>query len=440
VLPDQKKKNAFLWSDSSEAAEQAVLGEFEGASFAERIELGRRHLDRGDAVRAAIVERLSDDLERLAPSGSSPAVEIHCLLEEAGALPVPSPLALDDLLRGPGAAEAILGVGDRRYRESLYARVLEVRADDWVKVFHAAFLSERDLRLMSWLYETIRDRGSAEAAAKLVAESVSTPRRTPRPFVWVAKNVLAYEELRPRANHSLLTRIVDALDHPEFKELKAPLREQFEASGLAFVVFEASDREGVDRLLSLLDSAGSVEEHRKTEIRRAIFRKYPTIRKRDEEEAFYATLAALEAKRVELERLVRVDLPENTQAIRIAREHGDLRENFEYHAARQKHEILSARAARLDGDLRKARLIDPSTVDPSRVGVGTRVELVPVEGGPSLSAAILGPWESDPDRRIFSHRSDLAKGLLGAGLDDVVEVEGNAYRIAAIRVWRDGEA
>jgi transcription elongation GreA/GreB family factor len=236
---------------------------------------------------------------------------------------------------------------------------------------------------------------------------------------------------------SLLSRIVDALDHLEFKELKAPLREQFEPTGLAFAVFEGSDREGVDRLLSLIDSAGSVEEHRKTEIRRAIFRKYPTIRKRDEEEAFYATVGALEAKRAELERLVKVDLPENTQAIRIAREHGDLRENFEYHAARQKHEILSARAARLDTDLRKVRLIDPSTIDPSQVGVGTRVELVPVDGGSSRSAAILGPWESDPDRGIFSHRSDLAKGLLGARPDDVVEVEGTAYRIVAIRVWRD---
>ncbi len=134
---------------------------------------------------------------------------------------------------------------------------------------------------------------------------------------------------------------------------------------------------------------------------------------------------------------MKVEIPENTQAIRIAREHGDLRENFEYHAARQKHEVLTARAARLEEQLRKVRLIDPSSVDPVRVSLGTRVELAPVEGGEQRFAVILGPWDSDPDNSVYSHRSDIAKGLLGARVDDAVEMEGAGYRVSAIRVWRD---
>jgi len=437
VLPDKKKKNAFLWSESHQEAEQAVLDEFGAATLEERLELARRHVKRGGAVRAAILQRLSRDLARLAPSGSSEAVELHCLLEELDALPDPSPLAIERVLRGPVAAETVLGLGDRRYRERLYARLRDVRPDDWADTYRDAFLGERDLRLMSSLYETIRDRGPAGAAERLVAESVASPRKTPRPFVWVARNVLQYPELRARANHSLLSRVIDALDHEEFKDLKAPLREQFEPSGLAFAVFEEADREGVDRLLSLIDSAGSVEEHRKLEIRRAIFRKYPTIRKRDDDDALHATLEALEAKRSELEQLVKVEIPENTQAIRIAREHGDLRENFEYHAARQKHEVLTSRAARLNEELRKVRLIDPESVDPSRIRLGTRAELVPVEGGDARIAVILGPWDSDPDRGVFSHRSELAQGLLGARVDDVVEIEGRPHRVTRIRVWKD---
>jgi len=218
---------------------------------------------------------------------------------------------------------------------------------------------------------------------------------------------------------------------------RGPLREHFEESGLAFAVFEQSDREGTDRLLSLIDSAASVEEHRKTEIRRAIFRKYPTIRKREDEDAFYATLEALEAKRSELEQIMKIEIPEATQAIRVAREHGDLRENFEYHAARQKHELLTARAASLNDDLRKVRLIDPSSVDPSRIRIGTRVELTPIEGGVPRAAVILGPWDSDPDRGVYSHRSELAQGLLGSRVDDTVEIEGRPYLVTGIRVWRD---
>jgi transcription elongation GreA/GreB family factor len=436
VLSDKRKKNAFVWSDTSEAAEQSVLGEFESASFPDRLDLARRHVKRGDAVRSAIVGRLTRDLEKLGPAGSAEAVELYCLLDEIGALPSPSPLALDDVLRGPDAAEVILGVGERRHREQLWVRVQEIRPDDWAPIFRSAFLGERDYRLMSWIYKTIRDAGPEGASTKLVAESVSSPRRYPRAFVWVAKHVLQYEELRPRANHSLLSRVIDALDHPEFKELKAPLREQFEEDGLAFAVVEQSDRAATDRLLSLIDSAGSVEEHRKTEIRRAIFRKYPTIRKRDDDDTLYASLEALETKRAELEQLVRVEIPQTTQAIQIAREHGDLRENFEYHAARQKHELLTARAARLNEELNKVRLIDPSSIDPSRIRIGTRVELAPIEGGEARTAVILGPWDSDPDQNIFSHRSELAQGLLGARVDDTVELESRPYRVTEIRIWR----
>lgn len=436
VLSDKKKKNAFVWSDSSEAAEHAVLDEFASASFPDRLDLARRHAKRGDTVREAIVGRLTRDLEKLGPGGSSEAVELYCALDELGAVPSPSPLALDDVLRGSAVAETVLGVADRRHREQLWVRVQELRPDDWPDVFRDAFLGERDLRLMSWIYKALRDTGPEGAARKLVAESVSSPRRYPRAFVWVAKHALEHEELSRRADHSLLSRVIDALDQPEFKDLKGPLREHFEPGGLAFAVFEKSDREATDRLLSLIDSAASVEEHRKTEIRRAIFRKYPTIRKRDDEDAFYATLEALEAKRTELERLVKVEIPETTQAIRVAREHGDLRENFEYHAARQKHEVLTARAARLNDELRKVRLIDPSSVDPSRVRIGTRVDLTPVEGGGVRTAVILGPWDSDPDRDVFSHRSELAQGLLGARVEDTVEVEGRPYLVTGIRVWR----
>jgi transcription elongation GreA/GreB family factor len=436
VLASKEKRNTFTWSDTSEEAEQAVLDEFAGASLAERIDLTRRHAKRGDLVRAAMLEKLTQDLHRLAPSGSSKAVEVLCLLEELGAAPDPPPFTVDRVLHGPRAAEVILGVSDRRYRERMYARVREIRGDDWAQIYREGFRGEGDFRLMSQLYEAIRDHGPEGAAAKLVAESVSSPRRTPRPFVWVVRNVMVYEELRYRANHSLLSRLIDALDHAEFKELKAPLREQFEPSGFAFAVFEQADREGVDRLLNLIDSATSVEEHRKIGIRRAIFRKYPTIRKRTDEDALYATLEALEAKRGELEQLVRVEIPENTQAIRIAREHGDLRENFEYHAARQKHEILTARASRLEEELRKVRVIDPSAVDPVRVSLGTRVELAAVDGGEPRFAIILGPWDSDPDRSVFSHRSEVAKGLLGARVDDAVEIDGQGYRVSEIRVWR----
>jgi transcription elongation GreA/GreB family factor len=255
----------------------------------------------------------------------------------------------------------------------------------------------------------------------------------------VTKNVVAREELRHRATHSVLSKIIDALDSDEFRDLKAHLREHFEPGGIAFLVFDASDRDAVDHLLNLVDSAAALEDHRKTEIRRAIFRKYPDIRKRTDDDVLYVTVESAEAKRAEFEQLVKVEIPENAEAIRLAREYGDLRENFEYHAARQKHELLNSRAAQLHADLQKARLIDPAAVDGGRVGIGTSFELESLSGEPTRPVTILGHWDSDPDNGVYSYQSEFAKRLLGKELGDVVETDAGSYRITGLRPWRTAE-
>jgi transcription elongation GreA/GreB family factor len=365
-------------------------------------------------------------------------VELVCLLEELGGeLPDPAPVDVDTVLRLERAGEVVAGVGDRRYRERLYRRLKHVRETDWAEQYHRAFFAESDLRIMSQLYEELVRSGPERAAPRVIAESVSQPRQAPRAFVWVARNAARRDELGARANHALLSKVIDALDAPEFRELKARLREQFEEGGLAFAVFESSDRDGVDHLLNMIDSATSLEEHRKTGIRRAIFRKYPDIRKRTDEDAVFVTAEAIEDKRAEFEQLVKQEIPQNAEAIRVAREYGDLRENFEYHAARQKHEVLNARAAQLHDDLKKARAIDPHSVESGKVGIGARFDLHPVLGGDVRPVTILGPWDSDPDRGVYSYLSEFAVALLGCAVGEEVEVDGNRYRIAGIRPWRN---
>ncbi len=436
VLSSRDRKNAFLWSRSTEAADTSILAEFKSANFEKKLELARRHAKRGGAVKEEIVERLIEELGRLAKGPAEDALEIFFLLEELEGLPAGGASPVEGILRGPGAAEAIVQVRDRRYREKIYADLPRLRPEDWPAVVREAFFGEPDFRLMSALYEMLRANGPERASDKLVVDSILSPRKSPRAFVWASKNVLLRGELKERANHSLVSKILDALESPEFKELKTPLREHFEAGGLAFVVFERSDRDGADLLLNLVDSAAGLEDHRKTELRRAIFSKYPDIRKRIDEDAIYVTMESLEMRRKELEQLVKVEIPQNTEAIRLAREYGDLRENFEYHAARQKHELLNSRAQQLHDELRKARLIDPTLLEVSRVGLGSRVRLDPVQGGEPRSATILGPWDSDPDRGIYSYLSDFAKGLLKKAVGDVVRIEEREWRIAEIEPWR----
>lgn len=436
VLPDKQKRNAYMWSDSAESVEDQLFEEFERGGIADRVEFAKKYAKRGGSLVEKVTTGLVAELESVASLGGSEAVDLYCMLEDLGGLPKPSPLNLEELLAGEDAAEIVAEVSDRRWRERLWKQLRKAQPEQWAMSYRVAFLSESDLRNMSHLYEAVTEDGPDDLSRKMVAESVTSLRKYPRAFVWVVKNVLKREELATRANLSLLQKVCDALESVEFKELKAPLREQFEEGGLSFAVFEGADYDGADRLLNLVDSANALEDHRKTAIRRAIFRKYPKIRKRGDDDIIYVTAEATEEKRKEFEELVKVEIPQNAEAIRVAREYGDLRENFEYHAARQKHEVLNARAARLSEDLNKARLIDPNKVDGSRIAIGATFRLTPLAGGDPRNVTILGPWESDPDSGVYSYQSEFAKELVGSGDGDEVSLDGVEYRVSNIRPWQ----
>src|ERR1043165_3027542 len=134
--------------------------------------------------------------------------------------------------------------------------------------------------------------------------------------------------------------------------------------------------------------------------------KFPSLRE-PQQEPVYSTAESLEQKRAELINLRNVEIPANSKALQAAREMGDLRENFEYKAARARAEFLSARVGELASEISRVRVIDPATVDPTVVRVGTKVGLS--NGDMKREVTILGSWESAPEHGVYSNQSDVAK-------------------------------
>ena len=128
----------------------------------------------------------------------------------------------------------------------------------------------------------------------------------------------------------------------------------------------------------------------------------------------------------ELESLISVQIPANSKAIEEAAAHGDLRENAEYVAAREKQVSMQKTAFDLKSQLDRARIIDFSKVDAAKVSIGTRVTLISEGTGEVRNYIILGPWEADTEKNIMSYFSDLAAKLLGkaAGEQIIVPVDG----------------
>jgi len=124
----------------------------------------------------------------------------------------------------------------------------------------------------------------------------------------------------------------------------------------------------------------------------------------------------------ELKRLKNVERPAVIKQIAEAREHGDLSENAEYHAAREKQGFIEGRVMELEDKLGRAEVIDVASLSGSKVVFGAKVKLVDEETDEEIFYQIVGPEEAEIQQGRLSIASPLAKALLGKEAGDSVEV------------------
>ena len=146
----------------------------------------------------------------------------------------------------------------------------------------------------------------------------------------------------------------------------------------------------------------------------------------------------LEAKSMELENLMNVEIPANSKDIGAARELGDLRENSEYQYAKEKQKFLNRRMNELTDEVSSAQVILPENVDTSMVTFGTSVVFTDNKAGKDVAYTILGPWESDPNKNILNFKSPLGQSIYNMELNENRKFNINGvdydYTVMAFRI------
>ncbi|KTD20703.1 transcription elongation factor GreA [Legionella londiniensis] len=136
------------------------------------------------------------------------------------------------------------------------------------------------------------------------------------------------------------------------------------------------------------------------------------------------TLKGAKALKEELHRLKTVERPRIIEAIATAREHGDLKENAEYHAAREQQSFVEGRIQELEAKLSHAQIVDISKMaNNGKVVFGTTVRLCHVETEAEISYQIVGEDEADIKLNKISYSSPMGRALIGKNLDDTVQVK-----------------
>ncbi|MBK1726107.1 transcription elongation factor GreA [Halorhodospira neutriphila] len=150
------------------------------------------------------------------------------------------------------------------------------------------------------------------------------------------------------------------------------------------------------------------------------------------------TSRGAEKLRAELQRLKNEERPRVIQAIAEAREHGDLKENAEYHAAREQQGFIEGRIQELEGKLSNAQVIDPATIQAApKVVFGATVVLEDADSGEEVTYQIVGEDEADIKQGLISVNSPIARALIGKEEGDEAAVQApggeRTYEIVEVR-------
>ncbi len=286
------------------------------------------------------------------------------------------------------------------------------------------WLNEQTLKssVLLWI---IRNRHSRKFA-KLV-DGMTTPRLLAAIFY-----AIDYEALQNTGNRRIV--LADALsDDPDL---------------IPDLLADANDETARDLAQTLLLNQG-FEELTKRSLMARFIKQFPKIQSlvageaTRQAEALFVSQDSLEARKREYENLIQVRIPENKIAIQTARELGDLRENAEYKMARQEQDTLLARKSLLEVEMTRARVTDFSETNLEVVGVGSVVELANRGSGQTHRYALLGAWDSNPEKNILSYKTPLGQNLLGKKVGDTVrtEIEGSVeeWTLRKIERWIDGK-
>jgi transcription elongation factor GreA len=280
------------------------------------------------------------------------------------------------------------------------------------------------------------ENGQAEELATVLNRWKSEQNLRAPVLLWIIKNrhskkfaKLLHNLITPR----LLGAIFFAIDYEALQSAgtrRIPLGEALsdDAELISDLLAAADTETARDLGNSLLLNQGFEELTKKSLLARFI-KLFPSLQSlvsgesETKDEQFLVSRDSYEKKRVEYEEIVSKRIPENSKAISVAREHGDLKENSEFKMAKQDQSVLMGQKAQLERDLARARITDFAEATTDQVSVGTIVDLRDVSSGKAVRYSVLGAWDSDPETHRIAYKTPLGQALMGKKVGEHVKLK-----------------
>lgn len=299
-------------------------------------------------------------------------------------------------------------------------------------------------RLVSQMPRVFAEAGKQEELRAALDRSLREHSATSEMLFWLCKNRADWPAL---INPELLSAILSACErdqHNESNSRSTRLRDLLLADRSLIPDIFAGAELGLARdAMRRLMLSPVFDELTKRSLMARIIKLYPDLQSlvsggqaEEKREALVVSWSSLQKRQAELEDLVNRKIPENSREIGVARSYGDLRENFEFKAAKEMQAVLMRRKAELERALHLARGTAFENPDTSQVSIGTVVTLRETTSGLEETYTILGAWDGDPERAIISYQTAIGQALLGHRVGEIVDLNSEEdtgrYAIMAI--------
>ncbi|MDB6151930.1 MAG: greA [Chthoniobacteraceae bacterium] len=283
-------------------------------------------------------------------------------------------------------------------------------------------------RIVAEVARLLVEKGKSDELRAALARAISEHSITSEALHWLSKERSG--EFRELAGVRLLGAIVSALEREQFGERRDRKLHDLLLSDKELLtdLIEDATPEELRETMRRIMMATVFEELNKRSLLGRIIRQYPDLQSMisgdstEKQESLVVSWASLEKRKADYEELVNKRIPENIREISIAREHGDLRENFEYKAAKEMQRVLSRRQSETERDLARARGTDFSNPDISKVNIGTKVTLRDLANENVDIYTILGAWDSVPEEGILSYQTAIAQALIGHKVGEKIQL------------------
>jgi len=299
-------------------------------------------------------------------------------------------------------------------------------------------------RLVAAIPKVFSEAGKEAELRSALDRSLREHSATSEMLFWLCKNRSAWPEL---INPELLSAILSACErdqHNESNSRSTRLRDLLLSDRSLIPDIFAGAEPGLARdAMRRLMLSPVFDELTKRSLLARIIKLYPDLQSlitgeqaEEKSAVLIVSWSSLQRRKTELEELVNKKIPENSKEIGLARSYGDLRENFEFKAAKEMQAVLMRRKSELERDLHRARGTAFESPDLSQVSIGTVVTLRDTNSNEEETYSILGAWDGDPERSIISYQAAIAQSLLGHRLGEIVELTADEdtgrYAIVAI--------